>query len=274
MPSDTPVDTLFLHGGPGLCTLAERRLYGQTLAIQWWDQPRSVALFARPYSDLIEFALDEVDELAEAAGGPVRIVAHSFGASLALDVAMRVPGKIAALTLLAPVHDVGLAFTRVAQAVGKIAEDPAGLIQARERYRDDPGNVDRLLALTRATMAVPNFLDVYWAPESRARRDWFYALMTGESLFDLAVFEAVLADYAARGSVLPVVVPIDCPVRIAFGAHDPAVVEGEDLAHWRSYLPDATCHTLRTGHMIQLECRPSAWFSGGDDRAARAEGHG
>jgi pimeloyl-ACP methyl ester carboxylesterase len=274
MPSDTPVDTLFLHGGPGLCTLAERRLYGQSLPVHWWDQPRSVALFARPYGDLIEFALDEVDGLAEAAGGPVRIVAHSFGAPLALDVAMRVPDKIAALTLLAPVHDVGLAFTRVAQAVAKTGEDPAALLQARERYLDDPSNPDRLLALTRATMAVPNFLDVYWAPESCARRDWFYALMTEESLFDLAVFEAVLGDYAARGSVRPVAVPIDCPVRLVFGARDPAVVQHEDLAYWCSYPPQVTCSTLKTGHMIQLECPPSAWFSAGDEQLPQIKDHG
>jgi pimeloyl-ACP methyl ester carboxylesterase len=252
--------TLFLHGGPGLCCQAERTLYETSLPVHWWDQPRSVGLMARPYGDLLEFTIDELHRLATAA--PVHIVAHSFGAVLALEAARRAPQCIRTLTLLAPVHDVGATFVQVADALmpSRSAAQRPAVEWARNRYLAQVGDADQLLALGRAIMANPDFLDVYWAPESRDRRDGFYALMREHTLFDLAVFEAVLRDFVLAAPRPPRPVASAFPVHVVLGRFDLAFDRRVELPYWASCFPSATFRTTSAGHMVQLECPPTTWL--------------
>lgn len=257
-----PGTALFLHGGPGLCCQAERTLYQSSLPVHWWDQPRSVALLAKPYGDLLEFTMDELQGLA--VDTPVDLFAHSFGAVLALEAASRTPEKIRSLTLLAPVHDVGATFVQVAGALmpSRSPEQMQVLGQARDRYLAHVGDAHELLGLGRAIMAHPDFLDAYWAPASHDRRDWFYALMREHPLFDLAVFEAVVRDYLLSARRPPLRVPSELPVRIVLGRFDVAFDGRVELPYWASCFPGARIHTVPTGHMVHLEIASGTWFAG------------
>ncbi len=257
----------FLHGGPGLCCQAERILYDTSLPIHWWDQPRSVALLARPYCDLVEFVMDELQRIAVAA--PVHVIAHSFGAVLALEAVRRAPEKIRSLTLLAPVHDVGATFVQVAAALmpSRSPQQAPILAQARDACLARAGDVHALLALGRAIMAHADFLDVYWGPAADARRDWFYALMREHALFDLAVFEAVVRDHVHSERRPPPEHGSDLPVRVVLGRFDAAFDGRVELPYWESCFPGARIHTVPAGHMVHLELAPATWLAGVLDAA-------
>jgi pimeloyl-ACP methyl ester carboxylesterase len=75
MNDTTPV--LFLHGGPGFSSIAERELYGSELPLHWWDQPRSVVQLEDPFSGLVKSAIEEAARLAARADGKVNLLGHS-----------------------------------------------------------------------------------------------------------------------------------------------------------------------------------------------------
>jgi pimeloyl-ACP methyl ester carboxylesterase len=85
--------------------------------VYWWDQPRSVVLFANPFNELVDLAEEELLRLADRRRTPVRL--HSFGAVLALHLAMRQPEAICTIVLLAPVSHVGNAFARLALSLSE-----------------------------------------------------------------------------------------------------------------------------------------------------------
>ena len=50
-----PINTLFLHGGPGLHCAMEREWFGDSLPVSWWDQP-AVAGNPAPFHALLSHA--------------------------------------------------------------------------------------------------------------------------------------------------------------------------------------------------------------------------
>ncbi|MBS0337665.1 MAG: alpha/beta hydrolase, partial [Proteobacteria bacterium] len=70
---------LYLHAGPGLSAAMERQWFGTTLPVHWWDQPVAAAADAQPYRSLLDAARAELVRLADTAGRPVDVIAHSFG---------------------------------------------------------------------------------------------------------------------------------------------------------------------------------------------------
>lgn len=253
---------VFLHGGPGLSCHAERTLYGTKLPVHWWDQPRQSAGAAIRYRALLECTFDELAR--QAVDGPVHVIAHSFGAMLALEASIRMPENIRALTLVAPVHDVVSAYLQIARVL--IAQSPGGGRQALEAARDQAqgsrGNPEPVLALARALMADPHFLDLYWAPRSTHRRDWYYELMRGQALFDPAAFESVIQDFARSPPRAAGPIRADMPVDIVLGQFDRVVATDVERPYWQACFPQAAMRVVPTGHMVQLEEAPSMWLGG------------
>lgn len=166
------ISTLFLHGGPGLSSIAERELYGRTLPIHWWDQPRSVVLFSHPFAALVDAAVDEVRTLAELQGQPVDVIAHSFGAHLALHLVTRTPRYVRKLWLIAPVYDLGDAFVRLGTRLLEIAPTSAPLLAALEEFKASSDHL-RFARLASQVTSFANFFDLYWSPTADARRRWY-----------------------------------------------------------------------------------------------------
>src|SRR6185437_4248354 len=82
MNSLTP-QILFLHGGPGMTAELERRQFGPSLAVHWWDQPLVRAGADRAFEALIDAAEVEIVRLSTKREGRIDLLANSFGAYLA-----------------------------------------------------------------------------------------------------------------------------------------------------------------------------------------------
>jgi pimeloyl-ACP methyl ester carboxylesterase len=227
--------------------------------VYWWDQPRSVVLFANPFNELVDLAEEELLRLADRHRAPVRVLAHSFGAMLALHLAMRQPEAIHNVVLLAPVSHVGNAFVRLALHLSERRADRYRLLATRERYLDAPDDLAAFSDLARAILTTPDFIDAYWAPDSAPRRDVFKTLLEREPIFDAATFDAVTGGHLHLPR-LQATTRISGRVSIVLGRYDPLIDPDAEAAIWTGYFPTATTRMLDTGHFIQFEAEASAWF--------------
>jgi pimeloyl-ACP methyl ester carboxylesterase len=218
-------------------------------------------LFANPFNELVDLAEDELLRMTDRRRRPVRLLAHSFGAMLALHLAMRQPEAIDALDLLAPVSHVGRAFARLAlRLCEERGADRDRLLAARERYLAASSDPAAFGDLTQTILATPNFIDVYWAPASADERNAFKSLLERGGLFDVATFDAVAGDYL-HVPQLQAITRVRGRVRIVLGRYDPLIDPDAEASIWRGYFPTATTHLLEVGHFVQLEADPPAWLA-------------
>lgn len=249
--------SLFLHGGPGLSVIGERRLYGQTLPISWWDQPRSVATASSPFLALIDAASDKAFTVPE--GSRLHLIAHSFGAVLAHRLALRMPEQIASITLLAPTADLADVFIRLAAFMIPFLDDPAPLARASARLESRRRDFTAAREVMDIVFAAPQFLSAYWSPWAKARQEWYGTLMQSDPLFDPDAFFAIAADAWPELGPLAVTA-FDGPVDIIYGSADILVDSATTLPTWESAFSNVTSRTVRSGHMIQFECASEEWL--------------
>ncbi len=176
---------------------------------------------------------------AEAArgAGPVDVLGHSFGATVALRLAVEHPGLVRSLVLIEPV------FFAVA-----FADDPG----ARARYAAQMAEYTRAWAAGDRAGAARAFIEVWgdgrpWDDLPRLHRA---ALARGIHLID-AAGPALLED--AGGLLAPgVLQAVDCPVLLIGGSTSPAITEAinEGLA---ARLGDAERSVIvGAGHMAPV----------------------
>ena len=255
-----PSRILFLHGGPGLSAIAERELYGDSLQVDWWDQPRCDVLFARPYDALLDDVAYQAERLADLGTGKVDLLAHSFGARLALYLAMFMPERIGAVTLVAPVFDVAAAYLRLGQRVATVGPGNSRLLQALARFDANRDNFNDFWNLVEAICEVPRFFDIYWGPNAEDQRRWFHTTIATQPWADLNTCKVVLQDFWTRPD-LAVQTTVTGPVELIFGSHDLLVDPSEEVRRWLNYFPHATTRRVNAGHLVHLETPPSQWMT-------------
>jgi pimeloyl-ACP methyl ester carboxylesterase len=245
-------DYLFLHGGPGMSAVGERAWYGDSLRVAWWDQPRELTL--RPYATLVGAARARLHVAVEARGAPVGLLAHSFGAQVALELAKTDAPLIGALVLLAPAHDMRHVWLTLAGLVDSAAAAPA-VRAAAARYAAVPDET-KLCALLDALAAVPNLFDHYWASASGAHMTRHRRILAEHpAAFDFPVFKAILLDFLRGKAGAPPAIAQDTafPVHLLYGTQDRIVDCAAGLPYWRKRFSHASVKLLPCGHFIQFE---------------------
>lgn len=249
--------TLFIHGGPGLSAVVERELYGDSLDVHWWDQPRFEVLFAKPYEALLDDTVSLAKHLA--GHGRVNLLAHSFGARLALEVARRMPTRIGALTLIAPTFDVADGLVRLAERLASGTRIRTRLLGAADRAKRPGAGFAEVWALVEAICEIPDFLNAYWGPDAQARRRWFFDVIARQPWVDFNTCKVILEDFWST-PVPDTPVAVTGPVTLVFGVHD-VLVDAAAAEHvWRRYFPHATTQLVDAGHFVHLEAPPSVWL--------------
>lgn len=250
--------TLYLHGGPGLNAAVERGWFGPELPILWWDQPRFAAETPAAFSATLDAAADQLEKLVDATGNSVNVIASSFGARLATELACCYPKKISALTLMAPVLSLETAFVQLAAKLpdsSVVSKAPRAASAAFQAKRSFAAYLDLVLAL----LAIPDLFSLYWAPQSAALASRHAALAASTEWFDLPTFLAVSAEVFDRASPVP---PLGAPstVRVIVGHHDPYADRTADFDLWRRLYPQAEISVVEGGHMLPFEMPIERWL--------------
>lgn len=251
-----PLNVLFLHGGPGLTAEFERRHYGTALPVHWWDQPHGNPDASRPYPALVEAAIAQVERLALENHGRVALLASSFGAYLARELAERVPEHVGAITISGGVWDLCTTVLRLGWHFVHSRRDADLATACCEAAEAD--TPQGYFALFARVSAMPGFLDCCWSPAAHEQRETMKALAAEGRLIDWPACQSLMIDALATAeSSAPV--QHRNPVRIVMGRFDPCFDEG-DAAAWRALWPGASVQIVDTGQFPHLELPPSAWM--------------
>ncbi|PTB20128.1 hypothetical protein C9I57_13555 [Trinickia symbiotica] len=218
-----------------------------------------MVLFAHPFGELVEMATDLIAERARQYGQPVGLIANSFGAHVALRVAARIPERIHALTLLAPVFDVVDGLARVARRVVDRLPHSESLVRALDLLSAQPYNRDCFWLLVDELMATPNFLRVYFSARADAQYAEFAGLMAREALFDVSAFRTILQDFW-NAPALEGPPRVECPVEIVFGREDVLTDSASESNVWAAFFPHAKIRHVDAGHFVHLELPPEQWW--------------
>jgi pimeloyl-ACP methyl ester carboxylesterase len=246
---------LFLHGGPGLSAALERQRFGNTLPVQWWDQPHVGAGVAAPFEWLVDAAIRQVGQMFEAQGQPVALLANSFGVHLALALMERVPEKMGPLNILGGTLDMRMAFVRLAERISEVNRD-ADLKSVSVRAQEK-GDSESLWALIGKLFTVINLLDFYWGPGAQEQCESMKALTASGALVHAATFQVVLGDFLKREPAAPHT--FSGSVRVLIGRFDPYARPG-DARLWRAVFPQAAVDFVEAGHFPHLELPAKDWM--------------
>lgn len=181
-------------------------------------------------------ALDFHDQATEAAAlrlpkAPVHLIGHSFGATIALRLALDHPDRIKTLTVIEPV------LYCAANGPGRAAHDA--------HVKDVP------VALARGDTAAAAriFLNLWGAETFDAMPPNRQTYMTDRIWIPAACEPALLED---RANILPRLPYLKPPTLLLQGAHSPPVI-AEINAHLATAIPDAQSKTIPgAAHMAPL----------------------
>lgn len=251
---------LFLHGGPGLTAELERRWFGESLPVHWWDQPLVRNDASDPYSSLIDAAIAEVGRLSVAQRGPVGLLAHSFGAYLARALVARIPERIGAITICGGIWDLSTAVLRLGWKFVRSWRDAD--LESACRQAADADTPQGYFGLFARVSAMPGFLDCYWSPSAGGPREAMKALAAAGGLIDWPTCQALMT--AALGTPPPALpVRHRAPVRIIIGRFDPYFDE-DDVGAWEALWPGATVEIVEAGQFPHLELPSTVWMPAGE----------
>jgi pimeloyl-ACP methyl ester carboxylesterase len=247
---------LFLHGGPGLNAELERRRFGRSLPVHWWDQPQVNADESAPYERLVEAALEELHRLSSLDGAPVAVLASSFGVHLALALIERAPAKVGCVSIVGGILDMRTAFVRLGRRVAEKNQDPD--LAASSLHADRSADSVSLWSLIELLFCVPNLMDFYWSPTATAELDQMKALAAEGALLHVPTYQAVLRDFLAKNR------PRETSrwhgaANVWIGLSDPYASPG-DAEAWRRVLPTASVQFVDAGHLPHLELPHSVWL--------------
>ena len=256
MPSP-PV--LFLHGGPGMTAELERRQFGSTLPVHWWDQPVVGPSTRQPFAMLIDAAAAELARMSTERQERIDLLANSFGAYLARALVDCAPQRIGRIVICGGVFDLASAILRFASRLAERRRDTdlEGACQ-RTAQTDTP---ECYVALLARASALPGFLDCYWGPAAGEQRESMKALAAEGRLLDWPTCQSVMTAALAVPQG-PLALPHPGAVRILLGRFDPYFDES-DITAWTALWPSATVEVFDdVGHFPHLELPPSLWMPG------------
>jgi pimeloyl-ACP methyl ester carboxylesterase len=263
---------VFLHGGPGFNSFAERAILDPVFVaaghdVVFWNEPSRLRPDGEPFetADAFDRWLASAERCVCAAtdSRPVHLVAHSLTVHAAADIARRHPDRVTSLVLVGPSADPLATFRNV-------------LRLAHEDLRDAKPHIASAIAacLTRShalfdeamqeglmnVLQDERLFSHYWADETQMQAS-MAAQARPEAQFDAESFFAVMTSFAQRGmSALPSAANV--PAMVLFGACDPVTQLDEQRSAIERALPRAHIHVIdgcshylhldRPGHFVDL----------------------
>lgn len=256
----SPVPTsLYLHGGPGLSAVVERAWFGDSLPIDWWDQPLIGSENRAPLDGLVEAARAKLLHVAERCGMCVTLVSHSVGSVIAAHLLGDPRNPIASATLINPTFDLEIALRRLAvrvmeagMASGAAADALASLLGKDDAARP---SVPELAA---ALGPIPERFDLYWSESSRAAKARYLRLAPNGPPLDWTSFAMLSAAIQEGGNEI-LGIETGVPVLAIVGSRDP-LVGSDPVGDIHARIPRAEVITVDAGHMAVFEQPGSVWL--------------
>ncbi|HYI83295.1 MAG TPA: alpha/beta hydrolase [Acetobacteraceae bacterium] len=187
---------------------------------------------------------DEAERLAgfmTAADQPVHLLGHSYGAAVALQLALRWPERVASMTLYEPVR-----FALLTDVEGASAAEKARASEARYQITTAANRFSLAVMSGRREEAAERFVDFWGGPGSWAAMDQRHRQLQMAATPKVhAEYQALMAD-GVRGSAYE---SLTMPVHLIGGTSSPLPVR-EVMRRLAARVPHAaTVSIIGLGHM-------------------------
>ena len=256
---------LFVHGGPGFTCEIERRWFGESLSMAWWDQPKHTAGAGPRFVAVTQALAAVVEQMAATTGRPVSIVAHSYGALLAREVADSLPGQLRELVLLGPGISLCDQLLRVGRHLlgQRSAGEESTQLSAAIAAASAHPSADAVLALAGAITSLAGWRRAYFSADSVSAYQRYLQVLPEGTVADSPTFAAGVGEHLASP-------PDDQasrfqgPVRVLVGRDDVSLDALAVVQFWQRVFPQAGVEFVSAGHMIQFELPPELWMPASD----------
>jgi pimeloyl-ACP methyl ester carboxylesterase len=208
------IHSLFAHGGPGMNSFAEEAILGPLakeagLPITFWNEPSRLRPDGWPYDVDHPYlgwlsSLEATSRQLALRHGPINLIAHSFAAGPALEIARKAPESIGSLTLIAGSFDPWASAMKIIQLALSDFRKAGDFSNAGRLERamtashvlGDEAMIEGLLL----SLADPVLFDHYYFSSSQMRSALEAIGRRGaQAQVDLVAFENVFRDMHALG---------------------------------------------------------------------------
>jgi pimeloyl-ACP methyl ester carboxylesterase len=252
--------SLYLHWGPGAHADIEREFFRdreEYSALDLWNQPNLNHL-STPLQSLRASVKEKVCRLLET-NQRIRLVGHSFGAWLAMDILKDSAidlSRIHSVVLMGAGLNLGEGYARLGRKVGH--SSPADVF-TNSHYQSSA-----FPSLIGAIAQTPNFQDHYWGASvssQRAKTNYEKISQTAKPL-DLEFYLGAMTDFFQLETVYDFtrIIHENLPISIHLGEMDPFLHVEEDARLWQEAIPHAFVKRHAAGHFLPFELEPTAWL--------------
>lgn len=246
---------LFLHMGPGFNAYAERKLLQEKQSdVYFWDQP-VIHQTDNTFFRLVDAASEQVQRLVRETGGPIEIVAHSFGGHIALEILRRHPQSVSHCEFYASGFDLATGFLNVLRRVYQEGDErlrqnmPPG---TKELLQEKIGRREKFWDYIQGVVQDPNFMRFYWPNQKHFAK--YNALVAQAPPLDFPTFQNVLSDLHKNWESRLSPVDWSGSVRMSYGLSDPLLTPSHEQSLWKKTLPQIEfCPVPGAGHLLHLE---------------------
>ena len=251
--------TFFLHWGPGGNAQFERVHFSntaQTKNILWWDQPAGTS---PSLNKVLEASSAQLLAQHENTKEKIALLGHSFGGWAAIHLANRHPDLVSSVTLLGTCTSPSLGFVALAKRVLEANPANEGFGSSIVNFEAAPASLDAFGQMMGEMVQIPTFREHYWAPESKAIMEDFFA--APHPPLDPQTFFALMKDVLESGFPAPKLsVPASIPTRVILGTSDPFHRRLDSETEWKKTVPHCeVIWTKKAGHFVHLETDPANW---------------
>lgn len=160
----------------------ERRKFGCTLPMHWWDQPLARIGETCLLGTLIDAACVEISRLSAEFQGRADLLASSFGAYLARALVDRMPERVGSITICGGVWDLCTRILRLGWHFAWLRGDAD--LEAACRQAAQVDTPEAYFGLFARVSAMPVFLDCGWKPSAPEVRTAMKSLAAEARLID------------------------------------------------------------------------------------------
>jgi pimeloyl-ACP methyl ester carboxylesterase len=256
-----PLKYLFIHGGPGLNSEPERQTIKPLALIQGmeftcWDEPSNSS--SEGYLNSVASAESTLLRLI-GMDDRVRLVAHSFGANIAIDLAQKYPERIAGITLIAPALDMNSAFKnliRLALADAQESEDADSAEKLRTSLINTKSFFDPAMQVGMGIVVQSPKLLSYYFSDAGTLQKWLSVIQTPGFAPNSNVQSSVLLSFKPSWPLLKNFGDSlkNIPIQILFGEEDKFISQQVELRIAQELFTQVQSLVFRgNGHFLHLE---------------------
>lgn len=248
-------NTLFLHMGPGFNAYTERKMLGENNKnIEFWDQP-VIENSQDAFRKLLNATATKLEEMYQDTQEPIHLVAHSFGAYIAVQLLKTHPHFIGSLKVFNSSYNIVDGYLTLLKKMADNTTDSEMKSQINAFLSSNPkslqtGNLfDKIISLV--TMDPMYIQHYFYSPK---QLEAYINVASNAEPMNILMFKNVLVDFVDHYFKNELMSHSTKPISIVLGGASDPFFTSQCEKSWKALFPQAKIIVEdNIGHFVHLE---------------------